>query len=69
MHQGPWRPSRLPWSSLPTLRPSTLDPSLPLLHEGKSDHALDGYSVEHHALWTTDGRLVAEHQQVFAIIR
>lgn len=49
--------------------PSTLDPTLPLLHEAKSDHAQDGYSVEHRALWTTDGRLVAENQQVFAIIR
>lgn len=46
-----------------------LDPTLPLLHEARSDHAQDGYSVEHRALWTTDGQLVAENQQVFAIIR
>ncbi|HEY1100478.1 MAG TPA: thioesterase family protein [Myxococcota bacterium] len=49
--------------------PRELDPTLPLFHEAKSETAVDGYSVEHRALWTTDGRLVAENQQLFAIIR
>ncbi len=48
---------------------SSLDTLAPLFHEARSDTALDGYAVEHRALWTPDGRLVAENQQLFAIIR
>lgn len=46
-----------------------LDGTLPLFHTARADVAQDGYSVEHRALWTPDGRLVAQNQQLFAIIR
>lgn len=46
-----------------------VDASAPLLHRAFSDVAHGGYSVEHRALWTPSGRLLAQNQQVFAIIR
>ena len=49
--------------------PARLDPTLPLFHDAKSETGVDGYCVEHRALWTPDGLLVAENQQLFAIIR
>jgi len=49
--------------------PARLDPTAPLFHDAKSETGVDGYCVEHRALWTPDGLLVAENQQLFAIIR
>jgi hypothetical protein len=49
--------------------PATLDAHAPLFHDAVSDVAVDGYATEHRTLWTPDGALVAQNQQVFAIIR
>ena len=49
--------------------PASLDPSVPLFHDAKCESCVDGYAVEHRALWTAEGVLVAENQQLFAIIR
>jgi acyl-CoA thioesterase len=46
-----------------------LDPEEPLFHDARSDVAVGGYATEHRALWTPSGQLVAQNQQVFAIIR
>lgn len=48
--------------------PAHLDPATPLFHDARSETGVDGYCVEHRALWTPDGLLVAENQQLFAII-
>jgi hypothetical protein len=49
--------------------PASLDPDEPLFHDARCDVAADGYAVEHRALWTPRGTLVAQNQQVFAVIR
>lgn len=46
-----------------------VDGEVPLFHTARADVACGGYSVEHRQLWTPDGRLVAQNQQLFAIIR
>jgi acyl-CoA thioesterase len=41
----------------------------PLFHDAVCDVAGAGYATEHRRLWSPDGRLVAQNQQVFAVIR
>ncbi len=48
---------------------AVVDAEAPLLHDARSDVAAGGYATEHRSLWTPGGRLVAQNQQVFAIIR
>jgi hypothetical protein len=51
------------------LHDTAVDADEPLFHDARCDIAASGYAVEHRALWTPSGRLVAQNQQVFAIIR
>ena len=46
-----------------------VDADEPLFHDARCEVAAAGYATEHRALWTPSGRLVAQNQQVFAIIR
>ena len=46
-----------------------IDGRVPFFHCAEALQAHDGYSVEHRQLWTPDGTLVAQNQQLFAIIR
>ena len=48
---------------------TAIDGSAPLFHEAESSELHDGYAVEHRRLWTPEGRLVAQNQQVFSVIR
>lgn len=48
---------------------AAVDGRLPLFHTARADLADAGYTVEHRQLWTPEGRLVAQNQQVFAVIR
>lgn len=51
------------------LTDAVFDAQEPLLHDARCDVAAGGYAIEHRTLWTPDGRLVAQNQQLFAIIR
>ena len=51
------------------LHDTAVDADEPLFHDARCDVAASGYAVEHRTLWTPSGRLVAQNQQVFAVIR
>lgn len=42
---------------------------LPWFHTATSGSSHGGYAVEHRQLWTTEGVLVAQNQQLFALIK
>lgn len=48
---------------------AAVDGAAPLFHEAESSELHEGYAVEHRRLWTPAGKLVAQNQQVFAVIR
>jgi hypothetical protein len=51
------------------LHDAAVDADEPLFHDADCDVAAAGYATEHRRLWSPSGRLVAQNQQVFAVIR
>jgi acyl-CoA thioesterase len=49
--------------------PQSLDPELPVFHDGVARAGHEGYVFDHRELWSADGRLVAVNPQTFVVIK